>query len=77
MGHKCIIFDCDGVLVDSERISAKVFQTMMRELDVVLDFDVVLEQITGTSMKENLKFFSKHLGKSLPVNYLKGSTTAV
>ncbi|MEZ5105818.1 MAG: HAD-IA family hydrolase [Draconibacterium sp.] len=69
MGHKCIIFDCDGVLVDSERISANVFQTMMRELDVVLDFDVVLEQITGTSMKENLKFFSKHLGKNLPENF--------
>lgn len=69
MGYKCIIFDCDGILVDSEQISAKVFQTMMQELGVDLDFDLVLDQITGTSMKENLKFFSRHLGKSLPDDF--------
>ena len=27
--YKCIIFDCDGVLVDSETISAKIFQEML------------------------------------------------
>ena len=69
MKYKCIIFDCDGILVDSERISAKVFQSMMRELGVELEFETVLEQITGTSMKENLRFFSNHLGKSLPDDF--------
>lgn len=69
MGYKCIIFDCDGILVDSERISAKVFQTMMQELGVDLDFNLVLDQITGISMKENLKFFSRQLGKSLPDDF--------
>jgi len=67
--YKCIIFDCDGVLVDSEAISAKVFIKMMAELGRVLDFETVVEQITGTSMRENLAFFEKHLGKDLPKNF--------
>lgn len=71
MKYKCIIFDCDGVLVDSEAISAKVFQKMAAELGCDLGFETVLEQITGTSMKENLKFFTEHVGRDLPDNFEK------
>jgi len=67
--YKCIIFDCDGVLVDSEAISAKVFLEMVSELGCDLDFQTVLKQITGTSMKENLKFFSECVGEGLPDNF--------
>ena len=66
MKYKCIIFDCDGVLVDSEAISAKVFKEMITELGCHLDFETILTQITGTSMKENLKFFEECMGKVLP-----------
>jgi HAD superfamily hydrolase (TIGR01509 family) len=69
MKYKCIIFDCDGVLVDSEAISAKVFQKMISELGFELDFETVLEQITGTSMKENLKFFSEKINGELPTDF--------
>jgi beta-phosphoglucomutase-like phosphatase (HAD superfamily) len=60
MKYNCIIFDCDGVLVDSEAISAKVFQEMILELGTKIDFETVLEQITGTSMKENLLFIQRN-----------------
>jgi HAD superfamily hydrolase (TIGR01509 family) len=69
MKYKCIIFDCDGVLVDSEAISAKVFQKMLEELGCNLDFETVLHQITGTSMKENLSFFRKHIKGELPDDF--------
>lgn len=71
MKYKCIIFDSDsdGVLVDSESISAKVFQKMLEELECNLDFETVLEQITGTSMKENLAFFRKHIKGELPDDF--------
>lgn len=69
MKYKCIIFDCDGVLVDSEAISAKIFQEMAAELGFNVDFETVLEQITGTSMKENLKFFSENIEGELPANF--------
>ena len=61
MKFNCIIFDCDGVLVDSEAISAKIFQDMVAGLGFDIDYETVLEQITGTSMKENLKFFSDNI----------------
>ncbi len=69
MKYKCLIFDCDGVLVDSESISAKVFQEMISELGCDLNFESILEQITGTSMKQNLKFFAECLGNELPDNF--------
>ena len=69
MKYKCIIFDCDGVLVDSEAISAKIFQNMIAELGFNLDFETVLDQITGTSMKENLKFFKEKINRELPSNF--------
>ena len=69
--YNCIIFDCDGVLVDSESISAKVFQEMLSELGCKLKFELVLDQITGTSMKENLKFFTECVGKDLPDTFEK------
>lgn len=71
MKYKCIIFDCDGVLVDSEAISAKIFQEMMAELGCNLDFETVVEQITGTSMKENLKFLTEKFKRELPINFEK------
>lgn len=69
MKYKCIIFDCDGVLVDSEAISAKIFQEIAAELGFEIGFETVLEQITGTSMKENLKFFSENIDDELPANF--------
>ena len=71
MKYKCVIFDCDGVLVDSEAISAKVFQEMISELGFTIDFKTVLEQITGTSMQENLKFLSDYTGTELPASFEK------
>jgi len=67
--YKCVIFDCDGVLVDSEAISAKIFQEMASELGCNLDFETVLVQITGTSMKENLMFFSEKINGELPADF--------
>lgn len=69
MKYNCIIFDCDGVLVDSEAISAKIFQEMIFELGAEIDFETVLKQITGTSMKENLLFISEIINGDLPANF--------
>ena len=38
---KAIIFDMDGVLVDSETISAKIFMEMAELLGFKMDFDVI------------------------------------
>ena len=69
MKYNCIIFDCDGILVDSEAISAKVFQEMIFELGTEIDFETVLEQITGTSMKENLQYIREIINNDLPASF--------
>lgn len=70
-GYKCIIFDSDGVLVDSETLSAKVFQEMAGELGFELDFGTAVEQFAGISMKENLKYIEKNIAGSLPADFEK------
>lgn len=45
-----VIFDCDGVLVDSERISHTVLQQMLAELGVVLSFQETVQRFIGTSI---------------------------
>ena len=42
---------------------------MAAELGFEIDFETVLAQITGTSMKENLKFFSENIDAELPANF--------
>ena len=69
MGYKCIIFDSDGVLVDSETLSAKVFQEMARELGFELDFETAVEQFAGISMKENLQFIRENIRIPLPDDF--------
>jgi len=69
IGYKCIIFDSDGVLVDSETLSARVFQEMAREVGLDLDFETAVEKFAGISMKENLQFIQENIQGSLPENF--------
>ena len=69
MEHKCIIFDSDGVLVDSEAISARVLQIMAAELGFDLDYQTALDRFAGTSMKENKQFVESHIPGALPADF--------
>jgi HAD superfamily hydrolase (TIGR01509 family) len=69
MEHKCIIFDSDGVLVDSEAISARVLQIMAAELGFNLDYQTALDRFAGTSMKENKQFVESHIPGALPADF--------
>lgn len=46
---KCIIFDCDGVLVDSEPITARVLIRMCAEIDIHINMEYVEANFTGNS----------------------------
>jgi len=49
-----VIFDCDGVLVDSERITAGVWAEMLRELGLDVSVWDVFDQLVGKSMEQCL-----------------------
>jgi HAD superfamily hydrolase (TIGR01509 family) len=67
--YKCVIFDCDGVLVDSETISSKIFMEMAAELGFKMDLEYATEIFTGTSMKSNLNFIEKNIKGTLPADF--------
>lgn len=64
-----VIFDCDGVLVDSERITNTVFAKMLNELGLSLTLEDMFEQFVGHSMLYCLALSEKLLQRPLPNNF--------
>jgi hypothetical protein len=50
-----VIFDCDGVLVDSELITNRIFATMLNELGIPVTLEDMFEQFVGRSMAAGLE----------------------
>ncbi len=71
MRYKCIIFDCDGVLVDSEAISSKVLVEMAKSVGLKLELDFTIERFSGVSLKDTLKYIEDRIERSLPSNFEK------
>jgi HAD superfamily hydrolase (TIGR01509 family) len=69
MKYKCIIFDCDGVLVDSEGISSFVLTEMANELGVIISQNEALENFTGKSLKFSLDYIESIYSNPLPANF--------
>jgi HAD superfamily hydrolase (TIGR01509 family) len=61
-----VIFDCDGVLIDSERLAIGVDVLMLRELGWPLTEAEVIERFLGRSDRETRAAIEAHLGRSLP-----------
>ena len=52
---KLVVFDCDGVLADSERITAQVLAQCLAEQGVCLDWHTVLQHFIGGSPGKTVK----------------------
>ena len=62
-----VIFDCDGVLVDSERITTLVFSRILEEeCGLSLSFDDLLRTFMGQSSQECLNIIEDMLGHKPP-----------
>lgn len=70
MKYKCIIFDCDGVLVDSEAISNKVIVEMANAQGAGIDLEYALKNYSGTSLAFVLQDIEARIGKKLPANFM-------
>lgn len=63
-----VIFDCDGVLVDSERIANEVFARILKEVcGLELTQDQMFEHFVGSSEERCLDIIEKMLGRRPPV----------
>ena len=61
-----VIFDCDGVLIDSERLAVKVDALALRELGWDLTEAEVIARFVGRSDREARTAIEAHLGRKLP-----------
>jgi HAD superfamily hydrolase (TIGR01509 family) len=61
-----VIFDCDGVLIDSERLAVKVDVVMFRELGWPMTEAEVIERFVGRSDRDTQAEIEAHLGRELP-----------
>jgi HAD superfamily hydrolase (TIGR01509 family) len=61
-----VIFDCDGVLVDSERIVVKVEAALITELGWPITEHEILERFVGRSDAHVQSVIEQNLGRKLP-----------
>ena len=71
---KHIIFDCDGVLVDSEPLSIEVDRQMLAELGWHLSLDEIIERFVGRSHEHFIQEVTKYLGVPPPPEWDEKST---
>ncbi|NUP14121.1 MAG: HAD family hydrolase [Polyangiaceae bacterium] len=65
-----VIFDCDGVLVDSERITNLVFAELLAELGLHFTLDDMFEHFVGLSMPQCLEKIHGYLGRPPPDDFV-------
>ncbi|MBV8766941.1 MAG: HAD family hydrolase [Hyphomicrobiales bacterium] len=58
--YELIIFDCDGVLVDSEVLSCHCLTNMLRQHEIEADLDFVFETFLGKSVSAVTNYYRAH-----------------
>lgn len=66
-----VIFDCDGVLVDSERLSHTVLHRMLHEMGATLSYEDTVLRFIGTSMPTCVARITELLGHGPPPDFLR------
>lgn len=65
-----VIFDCDGVLVDSEPLANQVYVQMLWELGYRVNIDEYLHEFAGAALPKRLEVTSRKLNWTPPENFL-------
>lgn len=68
-GERLLVFDCDGVLVDSEPIAGRVLHQALRELGIDISVEESAARFTGLNMSACARIAAGMLGRPLPENF--------
>lgn len=71
MTFDLVIFDCDGVLVDSEPIANRVFAEALNSIGLEIDYDEVCRRFIGRTMDHCVAEAEELLGRPVPSNFLE------
>ncbi|RXM44110.1 HAD family phosphatase [Flavobacterium sp. YO12] len=66
---KCIIFDCDGVLVDTEKIGNGVLLEMASEHGFEMKIEDAYRNFNGRKLKDCFKYIEETIDKELPETF--------
>lgn len=72
-----IIFDCDGVLVDSEKVANEVISQQLARVGWVLTPKECMQRFMGMNIREMEPLITAHLGHDLPPNWSQTLANAV
>ena len=64
--RELVIFDCDGVLVDSDRISLRVQAERLSELGLSLSYEECAREFLGIGMPATLAIVAEWIGEPVP-----------
>jgi HAD superfamily hydrolase (TIGR01509 family) len=67
--RELVIFDCDGVLVDSEPIAVRVDGVVLAELGMPLSESEIVERFVGRAPAVMRAAIEEHLGRPLPADW--------
>ncbi len=65
-----IIFDCDGVLVDSELLSNRVLTQMLGEIGLPMSLEDIIATFMGHSMAACVDIIEQRTGRPLPSTFV-------
>jgi HAD superfamily hydrolase (TIGR01509 family) len=68
-GWELAIFDCDGVLVDSEPLAHRVLIEALREFGLELELEQAIGLFMGNSSEQNVAVIERLLGRPPPENF--------
>jgi len=76
-GAELVIFDCDGVLVDSDRISLRIQAEWITDLGLPTSYEDCVRDFLGLGMPATLRVLTERLGRPLPAGWREGLDAAV
>lgn len=71
------IFDCDGVLVDSDQISLRIQAEWISALGLETTYEDCVREFLGLGMEATLEILAERLGRPLPEGWEAGLDAAV
>jgi len=67
--YDLVIFDCDGVLVDSEPVTLRVLRDFLNELGANLTLDETIRLYLGKSLKQDIALTTSVIGRTPPEGF--------
>jgi beta-phosphoglucomutase-like phosphatase (HAD superfamily) len=72
-----VIFDCDGVLVDSDRISLRIEAEALTAIGLPTRYEDCVRDYLGIGMDATLEIVEQRLGRPIPAGWVRELDAAV